>query len=199
MRKGNDGERKRIVVGISGASGARLGVRLLEALREAGAETHLVISEWGKRTIRLECGMSFEEAEALGSFHYEASDMAAPVASGSFLTDAMVIIPCSMKTLSAVANGYADNLIARAADVCIKERRTLIVVPRETPLSGIHLRNMRELSDAGAVIMPPCMSFYGGLSGVDDMIDHFTGRVLDQLGMEHSLCRRWEGDKGVQG
>lgn len=185
-------EAKRIVVAMTGASGAILGIRLLEALGQCGVERHLILSDWARRTIELETDYTPRQVLALGDVVYQADDLAASVSSGSFRTDGMVIMPCSMKTLSAIANGFSYNLIARAADVALKERRPLIVVPRETPLSAIHLRNMLTLTEAGAMLVPPCVGFYTRPKNLDDVVSHLVGKVLDELRIPHELYRRWE-------
>ncbi|NLI11345.1 UbiX family flavin prenyltransferase [Pelotomaculum propionicicum] len=182
---------KKIIIAISGASGAIYGIRLLEELIKKGAETHLIISGAAKETIMMETNYSLEELEKNAHHYYNNKNIAAAPASGSFLHDGMVIAPCSMKTLSAIAHGYADNLINRAADVTIKEKRRLILVTRETPLSVIHLENMLKLARLGVFIMPPVTSFYHRPQTVEDIIDQLTGRLLDELGIENSLARRW--------
>ncbi|MDI9619220.1 MAG: UbiX family flavin prenyltransferase [Candidatus Nezhaarchaeota archaeon] len=181
----------RVVVAITGASGAVYGVRLLEALGGSGVETHLVLSGWAEKTLQLELGLTLEEVKRLATFTHSCSDLSAPIASGSCRFDGMVIAPCSMKTLSAIAHGYADNLITRAADVALKERRRLILVPRETPLSAVHLRNMLALAEAGAVILPPAPAFYIKPRTVDDLVNYVVGKILDHLGVEHNLYKRW--------
>jgi 4-hydroxy-3-polyprenylbenzoate decarboxylase len=185
-------EKKRIVVAITGASGAILGIRLLEALGQCGVERHLILSDWARRTIELETDYTPQQVLNLGDVVYPADDLAASVSSGSFQTDGMVIMPCSMKTLSAIANGFSYNLIARAADVALKERRPLVVVPRETPLSSIHLRNMLTLCEAGAMLVPPCVGFYTRPKSLEDVVNHLVGKVLDELRIPHELYRRWE-------
>ena len=188
-------ERPRIVVGISGATGAIYGIRLLELLRECSdAELHLVVSRWAEETIRLETDYTPEQGRALADVSYQADALGAAISSGSFRTMGMIILPCSMKTLSAIANGYDHDLLARAADVTLKEGRPLVLCPRETPLNAIHLENMLKLSRIGAVIMPPVPSFYSRPTSLEQVVDQFVGRVLDSLGVEsHSLCRRWDG------
>ena len=185
--------KRRIVVGMSGASGAILGIRLLQELQKADIETHLVLSDWAKRTIELETDYTVEDVCLLASRVHAADDMAACISSGSFQTDGMVLVPCSMKTLSAVANGFSYNLIVRAADVTLKERRPLVIVPRETPLSSIHLRNMLSLSNDGAILLPPCIGFYTRPKDLEQMIDHIIGKILDVLHVEHQLYKRWDG------
>lgn len=182
----------KLIVAVSGATGAIYAIRLLQALQSIPTvETHLIVSRWARETITLETGFAPKEVERLAHFGYPEDDMTAPIASGSFMAEAMVIIPCSMKTLAAVAAGYADNLIVRAADVMLKEHRRLIVVARETPLNEIHLRNMLRLARAGAIVMPPVPAFYNHPQSPEDVIDHFVGRVLDLLGIPNHLSRRW--------
>ena len=180
----------RIVVGISGATGAHLGSRLVEILYELGHEAHVVISKWGTETLRYETGRSVQELRAMAAKFYDNGDLAASISSGSFPVDGMVVVPCSMKTLSAIANGYSEDLIARAADVSLKERRKLVLVTRETPLNSIHLRNMLTLSDMGAVIMPPVLSYYDRASE-RELTDTFLDRVLTQFGIETPYHRVW--------
>jgi flavin prenyltransferase len=178
---------------MTGATGTIYGVRLLERLREAGVETHLVISRWGARTLIHETPYSREQVEALASVTYAPADMGAAISSGSFRTDGMIVAPCSAKTLAAIAHGYGDNLIHRAADVVIKERRRLVLVVREAPLSDIHLENMLKLSRMGAVILPPMPAFYTSPMTLDDVVDQTVARVLDQFGLEASGTPRWTG------
>jgi polyprenyl P-hydroxybenzoate/phenylacrylic acid decarboxylase-like protein len=185
----------RLVVAMTGASGAALGIRLLQALGLMGIETHLVVSDWARATIKLETDTSLDEVRAMASHAYSARDLAASISSGSFRTDGMVVCPCSMKTLSAIRIGYSDNLITRAADVSLKERRKLVLVAREAPLSEIHLENMHYLARAGAVIFPPTVAYYARPTSVDEVTDHVVGRVIDQFGIEHSLIKRWKDDQ----
>jgi 4-hydroxy-3-polyprenylbenzoate decarboxylase len=187
----------KIIVGITGATGAIYGVRILERLREAGAETHLVISRWGARTLLHETPYSREQVESLASVAYAPGDMGAAISSGSFRTDGMVIAPCSAKTLAAVAHGFGENLVHRAADVVLKERRRLVLVVREAPLSDIHLENMLKLSRMGAVMLPPMPAFYNRPRTVDDIVDHTVSRVLDQFGLDAGGSERWSGEMGV--
>ncbi|MGO4617770.1 UbiX family flavin prenyltransferase [Nocardia sp. 2YAB30] len=182
---------QRLIVAMTGATGAIIGIRLLEALRDLEIEVHLVLSEWAKRTIRIETDYSVPDVLALAHRHYQHSNQAAPISSGSFRTDGMIIAPCSMNTLAAIAHGLSENLIARAADVTLKERRRLVIVPRETPLSSIHLRNMLSLSDAGASVVPPVPAFYNLPQSVDDLVMHIVARVLDQFGIDNELTSRW--------
>ena len=187
-------EKKRIVVAMTGASGAVLGIRTLEILRKQGVESHLILSDWAKRTIELETDHTVEQVMALADAVYPAEDLAARISSGSFRTDGMIVIPCSMKTLSAIANGFSYNLVARAADVTLKERRPLVLVTRETPLSSIHLQNMLTLSQAGAVIMPPCIAYYNRPSTVEETVDQMAGRALDLLGIENNSKKIWRNE-----
>jgi len=184
-----------VVVGISGASGAIYGVRLLEVLgARADVETHLVMSAGAETTIRYETERAPAEVAGLADVTYGERDLAASLASGSFLTDGMVVAPCSMRTLSGVANSAADNLIVRAAYVHLKERRPLVLVVRETPLHAGHLRLMSEATAAGAIILPPVPGFYQRPQTVADIVDHTVGKVLDVLGIhDHELFRRWSG------
>ena len=188
---------KRIIVAITGATGAIYGVRILQRLREAGAETHLVISRWGARTLLHETPYSREQVEAMADVSYAPGDMGAAISSGSFRTDGMVIAPCSAKTLAAVAHGFGENLAHRAADVILKERRKLVLMVREAPLSDIHLENMLKLSRMGAVVLPPMPAFYNHPRTVDDVVDHTVSRVLDQFGLDVSGVERWSGEMGV--
>jgi flavin prenyltransferase len=181
---------KRIVVGVTGASGAIYGIRLLHALRER-AETHLVVSEHGKAVVAEEIDSGPEQLERLASRVYASEDLFAPIASGSFRSDAMVVIPCSVKTLSSIACSHADCLLARAADVTLKEGRRLILVVRESPLHAGHLDLMRRAVRLGAIICPPVPSFYHRPQSISDIVDFTVGRILDLLSIEHSLCRRW--------
>ena len=182
---------------MTGATGAIYGVRLLERLRDNGVETHLVISRWGARTLLHETPYTREQVEALATAAYPAADMGASISSGSFHTDGMVIAPCSAKTLAAIAHGFGENLVHRAADVVLKERRRLVLVVREAPLSDIHLENMLKLSRMGAVILPPMPAFYNHPMTVDDIVDHTVARVLDQFGIEMRGATRWSGEMGV--
>ncbi len=183
---------KRIVVAISGATGSIYGVRLLEALRSLEKyEVHLILSPWAEKTIALETPYSPKDVKKLAGFCHDYRNQGAPVASGSFGVEGMVVSPCSMKTLSAIAHGYADNLIVRTADVMLKERKRLILVPRETPLNEIHLENMLKLTRAGAIMAPPMPAYYNHPAGLEDIINHHVSRILDLLGIENQLTRRW--------
>jgi 4-hydroxy-3-polyprenylbenzoate decarboxylase len=183
----------RLVVGITGATGAVFGLRLLEVLRELEVETHLVISAWGQRTLEHETGYSARQVRELATAWYSHKDQGALVSSGSFVTDGMIIAPCSVKTVAAIAHGLADTLIARAADVAIKERRKVALLVREAPLSEIHLANMLTLARAGCVIVPPVPAFYNAPQTIGDIVDHVVARTLDQFGLDWPDARRWDG------
>ena len=187
--------RPRLIVAITGASGAIYGVRLLEQLRASAAcESHLVISSSGLMTAQQELGMKRGDIEALADVVHNVRDIGATVASGSFQSAGMVIAPCSMKTLAAVANGLADNLVSRAADVILKERRRLVLLARETPLNLAHLRNMTSVTEMGGIIFPPVPAFYTQPQTIDDIVNHTVGRLLDLFSIpHHGLVRRWEG------
>ncbi len=182
---------KRIVIGISGASGVIYGVRLLKWLQKTDYQTHLIISQAGKLNIEIETDYAPAEVEAMADVVYDQNDIAAAVASGSFLTDGMVVVPCTIKTLSGIANCYNENLLVRAADVTLKEKRKLVLVVRETPLSKGHLRLMTLAADMGAHILPPVPSFYHHPETIEDIIDQTIGKVFDFMGIEHDLFQRW--------
>ncbi|MFI9781617.1 non-oxidative hydroxyarylic acid decarboxylases subunit B [Streptomyces sp. NPDC051956] len=185
---------RRVILGMTGATGAVFGVGLLRRLREQpDVETHLILSQWAKATIHLETSLSVREVTDLADVTYSWNDQGAAISSGSFQADGMIIAPCSMKTLAGIRTGYADGLIPRAADVTLKERRPLVIVPRETPLSEIHLENMLALSRMGARIVPPMPAFYNRPETIDDLVDHIVVRVLDQLDIQASSARRWDG------
>lgn len=181
----------KLIVAMTGATGAAIGVRVLSALKDLGVETHLVISRWARATIELETPYSVQEVIALASKTYSERDQAAAISSGSFRVDGMIVVPCSMKTLAAIRCGYGEGLIARAADVTLKEQRKLVLVPRESPLNAIHLENMLALTRAGAMMMPPMPAFYNHPVSTDDIINHVASRILDQFGLENNLTRRW--------
>src|SRR5215467_2661268 len=172
--------RSRLVVGITGATGIILGARLLQVLQESEVETHLVMSKWASRTLTHETPYTIDDVKRMASFSYKPGDQGAAISSGSFLTAGMVVVPCSVRTLAAIAHGHGDNLLHRAADVVLKERRKLVLVVRESPFSEIHLDNMLRLSRMGAVIFPPVPAFYNRPANVDQLVDHIAGRVLDQ-------------------
>lgn len=179
---------------MSGSSAPQLGVAFLRAARMLETfETHFVLSPGARRSIELELGANPAEIEKLADVVYDAADLGAAISSGSFLTMGMVIIPCSMRTLAAVASGNSDNLVTRAADVALKERRKLVLVTRETPLSYIHIRNMETVTLAGATVLPPVPAFYHHPSSIEDLLLHISGKVLDQFAIEHDLYRRWSG------
>ena len=189
---------KRLIIGLTGATGTIYGVRLLERLRELDVETHLVISRWAAHTLAHETPYSREHVESLATVVYPPGDMGAAISSGSFKTDGMIIAPCSAKTLAAIAHGFGDNLIHRAADVVLKERRRLLLAVREAPLSDIHLENMLKLSRMGAVILPPVPAFYNHPRTIDDVVDHTVARMLDSFGLEVRDAVRWAGDMRAQ-
>ena len=184
----------RIIVGITGASGAIYGLRLIEVLKEAGCEIHAVVSEHGWQVLDYECGISPQEIKEKVDFLHDIKNIGACIASGSFKTDAMVVVPCSMRTLSSISNGIADNLLSRAADVMLKEGRKLIIVPRETPLNAIHLANMLKLSQLGVRILPASPGFYHRPTTLNQMIDMMVGKISDSIGIDHDLFPRWQGE-----
>jgi len=186
--------KKRLVIGISGASGVIYGIRMLELLRESSREIHLIISEAGRKNIEIETGYRVKDVLAMAYRTYDNQDVGAALASGSFLTEAMVIIPCTVKTLSGIANSYTTNLMVRAADVHLKEGRKLVLVVRETPLHKGHLRLMTMAANMGAHILPPIPSFYHRPRTIDDIISQTVGKIFDYLGIEHDLFARWGED-----
>lgn len=188
----------RLAVGITGATGAIYGIRALEVLRDTPIETHLIMSKWARKTIVTETNRNPDDILAMADYSYEEENQAARLSSGSFLTGGMLVTPCSMKTLAAIANGYADNLIPRTADVTLKEGRKLLLLVRESPLSVIHLENMLRLARMGVVIMPPVPAFYARPRSLDEMVDHTVGRALDHFGIELNLVHRW-GDRRRSG
>ncbi len=185
---------RRLIVGMTGATGAVYGIRLLQALKLAKVETHVVISKWARKTIEHETEKTYEDVRALASVAHSSGDMGASISSGSFITEGMVIAPCSMRTLAAIAHGYGDNLVHRAADVVLKERRRLVLVARETPLSDIHLENMLKLSRIGVTILPPMPAFYNRPESIDDIVDHLVARILDNFSIPADFARRWDGN-----
>jgi flavin prenyltransferase len=189
----NNSQTARLIVGITGATGTIFGVRLLQMLHGSGVETHLVMSKWGVRTLIHETDYSVEQVQALAAHQYSAGDQGAAVSSGSFTTLGMVVVPCSMRTLAAIATGLGDNLIHRAADVVLKERRKLVLVVRESPVHEIHLEHMLKLSRMGVVILPPVPAFYNHPQSLDDVINHVTMRVLDQFDIHLDVMNRWDG------
>jgi 4-hydroxy-3-polyprenylbenzoate decarboxylase len=190
--KFNDANKKRLVIGMTGASGAVLGITILEILKENSAwETHLIISRGAELTITQETEYTLKKVINLADKIYDVNNIGAALASGTFKTEGMIIIPCSMKTVAGIASGYSDNLLLRAADVTIKERRKLVIVPRETPLSMIHLRNMLTLAEAGVITLPPMVTYYNKPLCIEDMNRHIAGKILDLFGIEISGFKRW--------
>ena len=190
--------KKRLIVGVTGATGAVYGVGILKTLRGLdGWESHLVLSDAGALNVWHELAMKRKDFEALAHVAYHPKDIAAAIASGSFLTEGMVIAPCSMKTLAAVAHAHADDLLARAADVALKERRRLVLLPRETPLNLAHLRNMVAVTEMGGVVFPPVPAFYAAPKSIDDLVAHTVARVLDLFGVHSPTLARWQGLKGT--
>jgi 4-hydroxy-3-polyprenylbenzoate decarboxylase len=183
----------KLIVGITGATGTIFGVRLLQILESTGVETHLVMSKWAARTLLHETPYTAEEVQQMATCFYSSVDQGAPVSSGSFLTRGMIVAPCSMRTLAAIANGMGDNLIHRAADVILKERRKLVLMVREAPLNDIHLENMLKLSRMGVVILPPVPAFYNHPRSLDDIINHTVQRALDQFEIHIDVVSRWDG------
>jgi 4-hydroxy-3-polyprenylbenzoate decarboxylase len=184
----------KLIIGITGASGVIYGIRLLEVLTKyKDVETHLVISEAGEQNMRYETSWKVEEVKSLADFCYDVRALGATLSSGSFKTEGMIVAPCSVKTMSALANSYTDNLLVRAGDVTLKETRKLILLLRETPLHLGHLRSMAKLAEMGAIIMPPVPAFYHRPRTIEDIIDHTIGKILDILGVEHDLFPRWSG------
>ena len=181
----------RLIIGITGSTGAIYGIRMLETLKKLGVETHLIMSEWGEKCISMETEYTVDYVKSLASNLSDEKNMASSVSSGTHKVDGMIVAPCSMKTLSAIASGYDDTLVARAASVTIKESRKLILMVRETPLSAIHLENMLKLSRIGVVILPPVTEFYTKPRSIDDVVNHGVGKCLDQFDLEHDLYPRW--------
>ncbi len=185
---------KKIIVAITGATGVIYGVRLLEVLKDFDVESHLILSTQAKANIECETDRSAQDVERLASKVHDVKNLAAPVSSGSFRTDGMIIAPCTIKTLSAIANSYDDNLVVRAADVVLKERRRLIVAVRETPLHKGHLELMARVADLGGIVLPPVPAFYFHPRTIEDIIDHAVGKMLDLMDIDHSLFKRWQGE-----
>ncbi len=186
---------RKLVVGISGASGVIYGIRMLEALRSAGVETHLILSKAAEMTLAYETDLKPRDLRDMADASYAIGDVGAPCASGSFPSDGMVIAPCSMKTLAEIATGVTGTLLSRAADVILKERRRLVLMTRETPLTLVHLRNMTTVTEMGGIIAPPVPAFYAKPDSLDTMVDHSVGRVLDLFGIESDLVRRWKTEE----
>jgi 4-hydroxy-3-polyprenylbenzoate decarboxylase len=187
------GGARRLIVALTGSTGPHYGVRLLEVLPAAGVETHVIMTRAARKTIEYELRRDPDEVLGLAGTVYDESDIGAAIASGTFVTDGMIVAPCSIKTLSAIANSYNDNLVSRAADVCLKERRKLVLVVRETPLHAGHLRLMTQATEAGAVMLPPAPAFYHRPETIQDIVDHTVVKVLDQFGIHLDLIRRWTG------
>jgi 4-hydroxy-3-polyprenylbenzoate decarboxylase len=184
---------KNLIIGMTGSSGAILGARLLEVLADTDIETHLIVSKWAQQTLEHETSYTLDALRDLASETYSAGDMGAKVSSGSFHTDGMVIVPCSMRSVASISHGLGDHLVHRAADVTIKERRKLVVVPRELPLSTVHLENLLKLSKMDVTILPPMPAFYNHPKSLDDMVDHIVMRILDQFDVARELVGRWDG------
>ncbi len=193
-----EGTPKRIIVGISGASGIIYGIRLLEILRKVGVETHLVLTNAAKVTLALETDMKLPQLTGLADVHYQTHDIGAAISSGSFRTYGMVVCPCSMRTLAEIANGITGSLLPRAADVILKERRRLVLVARETPLHLGHIRNMAAVTEIGAIVYPPVPAMYAKPTSLDDMINHTVGRVLDLFDIDTGTVRRWRENQAPQ-
>jgi 4-hydroxy-3-polyprenylbenzoate decarboxylase len=189
----NETKPTKLIVAITGATGTIFGVRLLQMLQGSGVETHLIMSKWGARTLIHETDYTIEQVERMATRNYPPGDQGAKISSGSFTTLGMVIAPCSMRSLAAIANGLGDNLIHRAADVILKERRKLVLVVRESPFNDIHLENMLKLSRMGVVILPPVPAFYNHPQNLDDMINHIAMRTLDQFDIHLDIMNRWDG------
>lgn len=187
---------KNLIIAVTGASGAVYGIRMLEVLNDQPEiSTHLIVSDWARETIRIETDYTLDDVLSLADYVYDENNMAAAVSSGSFKAQGMVILPASMKTVSGIACGFTANLIIRAADVAIKENRKLILVPRETPLNAIHLENLLKLSRLGVTILPAVPGFYTRPKSIEDIVDHTIGKILDQLGLKHSLFQPWSGEQ----
>src|SRR5713101_17874 len=183
----------KLIVGITGATGSIFGIRLLQALAGSGVETHVVVSKWGMRTLAHETSYTLDQVQGMATACYSPNDQGAAISSGSFVTSGMVVAPCSMRTLAAIASGQGDHLIHRAADVILKERRKLVLVVREMPLNDIHLENMLKLSRMGVVILPPVPAFYNHPQSINDVVNHIVMRILDQFDIHLDLMNRWDG------
>ncbi len=185
---------KKIIIGMTGASGSIFGLRLLEALKKSDVETHVIASKWAQRTMEHETSYSIDNLKDLANVYYGPGDMGAQISSGSYVTEGMVIVPCSARSVAAIATGFGEHLVHRAADVILKERRRLVLVVRETPLNDIHLENLLKLSRMGVTILPPVPAFYNHPKTLDDMINHIIVRILDQFSIETDFAKRWDGD-----
>lgn len=188
----------KLIIGISGATGAIYGIRTLQTLKAIKIESHLVLTDSAKKTIELETTFSVKQVERLADYVYDNSDIGASISSGSFKTDGMLIAPCAIKSLSALANSYDDSLLIRAADVILKEKRKLVVIPRETPLHTGHLKLLLAVAEMGAVVLPPMPAYYHVPKSIDDIINQTVGKALDQFNIEHQLFERWEGKEARQ-
>src|SRR6201989_869808 len=184
---------RRLIIGMTGSTGAIFGVRMLEALKGSEVESHLIISKWAQRTLEHDTRYTVEEVRAFASVVHSQGDMGASISSGSFKTEGMVVIPCSVRTLAGIANGYGEHLVHRAADVVLKEQRRLVLLVRETPLSEVHLENMLKLARMGVVMLPPMPAFYNHPQTVDDVVNHIVFRVLDQFKIDAPFAKRWDG------
>jgi len=187
----------KLIIGITGSTGIIYGIRILEVLKALGVETHLIMSEWGQKCIPMETDYTVEDVKSLAVEVSDEKNMAASISSGTHKTNGMIVIPCSMKTLSSIANGYDETLVARAAGVILKESRKLILVTRETPFSAIHLENMLKLARLGVVILPPIPGFYAKPTSIDDLVNHTVGKCLDQFDIDHNLYQRWGETKRI--
>ncbi|MFO0389525.1 MAG: UbiX family flavin prenyltransferase [Alphaproteobacteria bacterium] len=185
--------KKRLIVGISGASGAIYGIEMLKALREAGVESHLVVSKTAQITIAHETEYTLPQVHAMADYFYSPQDLAAAISSGSFKTEGMVVAPCSMRSLAEIATANTSSLLSRAADVVLKERRKLVLMVRETPLTNAHLKNMLSVSEMGGIIAPPVPAYYNKPQSIQDIVGHTVGRILDIFDISHTLVKRWEG------
>jgi 4-hydroxy-3-polyprenylbenzoate decarboxylase len=184
----------RLIVGITGATGSVYGIRLLQALRQTEVESHVIVSKWGLQTLLFETGYTLDQIRDLADVWHQAGDQGASVSSGSFVTEGMVVAPCSMRTLAAIAHGTGDHLVHRAADVILKERRKLALVVREAPFSEVHLENMLKLARMGVTILPPVPAFYNHPQSIEELVDHTVMRILDQFGIHVDLMPRWDGE-----
>jgi len=187
----------KLIIGITGSTGIIYGIRILEVLKALGVETHLIMSEWGQKCIPMETDYTVEDVKSLAVEVSDEKNMAASISSGTHKTNGMIVIPCSMKTLSSIANGYDETLVARAAGVILKESRKLILVTRETPFSAIHLENMLKLARLGVIILPPIPGFYAKPTSIDDLVNHTVGKCLDQFDIDHNLYQRWGETKRI--
>ena len=186
-------EKKRIIVGVSGASGVQMSLALAKELKKAGFEIHLIVTDGAVLTWKLECSEPIEKLYELADHVYDERDYGGLVASGSFVTEGMIVMPCSMKSLAGIVSGYAENLLLRATDVCLKENRKLVLVPREMPLGKVHLRNLSEAADLGCTIVPPMLTFYNGAETMEDQIAHVVGKALLQFGIQPDSFKTWQG------